>query len=60
MKIEEAIKEQELHLGLIERTISPKLATSMRLGIEGLKREQRFRFMHPIYNEGMLPGETKD
>ncbi len=44
---------------------SPTYATELRvdalkLGIEALKREKRFRIMHPISNEGLLPGETKE
>ena len=60
MKLTEAIevlKSQEIR----HRTGGdPDYHDAIALGIEALKREKRFRFMHPIYNEGLLPRETEE
>lgn len=59
MKLDEAIQNQMDFLELIDPTTQQWLIDSMKLGIEALKRVQKFQRMGSKIHPLRLPGETE-
>lgn len=60
MKLEKAIEELTPLTDAETTVLTYSETEAAKLLIEAGKREKRYRFMHPVYNEGLLPGETEE